>query len=82
VNEDISNLDDSINLNLWALNEVMDFNVQIKEKISVVEKKLINGSLLIQNTLLPFDMWTETLFWRKMSFGLSIIFQKWLNKIL
>jgi hypothetical protein len=46
VNEDISNLDDSINLNLCALNEEMGFDVKIKEKISVVEKKLVNGKLI------------------------------------
>jgi hypothetical protein len=46
-NEDISNLDDSINLNLWALNEEMDFDVKIKEKISIMEWKLVNGKLII-----------------------------------
>jgi hypothetical protein len=46
VNEDIFNLDDSINLNLWASNEKMGFDVKIKEKISVVEKKLVNGKLI------------------------------------
>jgi flagellar basal body rod protein FlgF len=46
VNEDISNFDDSINLNLWALNEEMGFDIKIKEKISVAEKKLENSNLI------------------------------------
>jgi hypothetical protein len=46
VNEDISNLNDSINLNQWALNEEMSFDDKIKEKISIVENLLINGKLI------------------------------------
>jgi hypothetical protein len=46
VNEDISNLDNSNNLNLWTINEEMGFDIKMKEKISVVEKKLVNGKLI------------------------------------
>jgi hypothetical protein len=42
INEDITNLDDSINLNLWALNELIRFNLKFKEKLSVKGWKLNN----------------------------------------
>jgi hypothetical protein len=38
VNEDIMNMDNSINMNSWALNEEMRFDLKFKEKLPVEEK--------------------------------------------
>jgi hypothetical protein len=46
VNEDITNLNDSINLNLWALNEEMGFDLKFKEKLSVEGRKLNNVKII------------------------------------
>jgi hypothetical protein len=46
INEDITNLDDSINMNLWALNEEMGFDMKIKEKVSVEGMKMVNYKLI------------------------------------
>jgi hypothetical protein len=43
VNDDITNLDSSINMNLCALNEEMGHNMKIQEKIETNSKKLMNG---------------------------------------
>jgi hypothetical protein len=43
VNEDIINKDDSVNLNLCALNEEMDLDNKFKEKLQVEGKKFSNG---------------------------------------
>jgi hypothetical protein len=43
VNDDITNLDSSINMNLWALNEEMEYDMKIKEKVETNGKKLVNG---------------------------------------
>jgi hypothetical protein len=49
VNEDITNLNDFINLNLWALNEEMVFDLKFKENLSVEGRKLKKAKLSIQN---------------------------------
>jgi hypothetical protein len=41
-NDDITNLDSSINMNLWVLNEEMGYDMKIKEKIEANGKKLMN----------------------------------------
>jgi hypothetical protein len=46
VNENIVNLDSSENMNLWALNQSMDFDVRIKEKLPVEEKRVVNHKLV------------------------------------
>jgi hypothetical protein len=46
VNEDITNLNDSIDYNLWALNEEMGFDLKFKEKLSVEGRKLNNGKII------------------------------------
>jgi hypothetical protein len=43
VNEDITNLNSSINRNLWALNEEMGYDMKINEKVEANGKKLVNG---------------------------------------
>jgi hypothetical protein len=50
INEDITNLDNSVNMNLCPLNEDMGFDVKIKEKVSVEEKKMVNGKLINRNS--------------------------------
>jgi hypothetical protein len=42
VNEDITNLDDSIEFNLWSLNEEMGFDLKFKRDYSVEGRKLNN----------------------------------------
>jgi hypothetical protein len=42
VNDDITNLGSSINMNLCALNEEMGYDVKIKEKVEANGKKLVN----------------------------------------
>jgi hypothetical protein len=46
INEDIANLNDSINLNLWALNDEIGFDLKLKEKLSVEGRKLNNGKII------------------------------------
>jgi hypothetical protein len=41
VDDGIANLDSSINMNLWALNEEMGYDMKIKEKIEANGKKLV-----------------------------------------
>jgi hypothetical protein len=33
MDDDITNLDSSINMNLWSLNEEMGYDMKIKEKV-------------------------------------------------
>jgi hypothetical protein len=46
INEDIMNLDNSINMNLWTLNEEMRFDLKFKEKLPVEEKRLVKGKYI------------------------------------
>jgi hypothetical protein len=46
VNEDITNLNDSINVNLYALNEEIGFDLKFREKLSVKDKKFHNDKLI------------------------------------
>jgi hypothetical protein len=43
VNDDITNLNSSINMNLRSLNEEMGYDTKIKEKVEANGKKLGNG---------------------------------------
>jgi hypothetical protein len=54
VNQNIANPDDSINMNLWALNEEMGYDSHIKEKLDVKElKRKIPGDKLKNFIELP-----------------------------
>jgi hypothetical protein len=50
INEGITNLDNSVSMNLWVFNEEMGFDVKIKEKASVEEKKMVNSKLIDRNS--------------------------------
>jgi hypothetical protein len=54
VNEDIMNLNDSINLNLCTLNEEMGFDLKFKEKLSVEGRKLNNGKIVYPKYFITF----------------------------
>jgi hypothetical protein len=50
VNENITNAESSINMNLWALKEEMGYNANVKEKINVEEvKRLVGKSKNLKN---------------------------------
>jgi hypothetical protein len=43
VNQDISNLNNSININLNALNDEMEYDMIIKKKIDVTQIRMVKG---------------------------------------
>jgi hypothetical protein len=49
VNDDITNLDSSIDSNLFAINKGMEYDMKIKEKVEVNGKKLVNGKWIDLN---------------------------------
>jgi hypothetical protein len=54
VNEDIINLDNSMNMNLCDLNQKMGFDVKIKEKMPVEEKRMVKGKLVNPKHFITF----------------------------
>jgi hypothetical protein len=42
MNNEITNLEISINMNLWALNDEIGYDTKIKEKVEVKSKKNVN----------------------------------------
>jgi hypothetical protein len=50
VNQDISNPDGSINMNLWSLNEEMGYDSKIKEKVDIKKaKKMVHNPDNLKN---------------------------------
>jgi hypothetical protein len=75
VNKDIVSLDSSVNMNLWALNEEMGYDVKTKEKIPVEEKRVGNGKLINPKHFITLPYMAEK------SFDQSTIFQRVRNLI-
>jgi hypothetical protein len=82
INEDITNLDDCINMNLWALNEKMGFDKKIKEKVSVEGRKMVNGKLINPKYFIVLPDVDQDIVWREMSFDQSTTYLKLRNRIL
>jgi hypothetical protein len=47
VNDNIVNLDGSLNINLWALNDEMGYDARIKERVDVEKSKRLSNRWII-----------------------------------